>query len=123
MPLARPTFFRFHLATRTRQEQVGSTNMPNTKSAKKRLKQNLARRDRNRATKSTLKTHIKKVRTAATAGDAAKGGEEFKLTTKKLDRAASHGVIHKNKAARLKSRLSAALKAAKQGPKAAAAGS
>jgi small subunit ribosomal protein S20 len=88
--------------------------MPNTKSAKKRLRQSLERRARNRAVKSSLKTHIKKVLTAVEGGDVAATGDEFRTAAKKLDQAAAKGVIHRNKAARLKSRLSARLKAAKQ---------
>lgn len=88
--------------------------MPTTKSAKKRLKQSEARRLRNRATKSLLKTQMKKVSDAATSGDAAKADTEFRLAVKKLDRAGARHVIHKNTAARQKSRLSRLLKAAKQ---------
>ncbi len=88
--------------------------MPNTKSAKKRLRQSLERRTRNRAVKSSLKTQIKKVLSVADEGDAAATATEFRGATKKLDQAAAKGVIHRNKAARLKSRLSARLKAAKQ---------
>lgn len=90
--------------------------MPNTKSAKKRLKQSTARRVRNRATKSLLKTEVKKVRDAIGAGDLEKGAAEFRLASKKLDQAAAAKVIHANAAARVKSRLSAALKSAKQKP-------
>ena len=89
--------------------------MPNTKSAKKRLRQSLERRTRNRATKSTIKTQVRKVTDAVAAGNVEAGATEFRLATKKLDRAASHGVIHKNAAARMKSRLSKRLKTAKAG--------
>lgn len=88
--------------------------MPTTKSAKKRLKQSEGRRLRNRATKTSLKTQLKKVSDAAAGGDAAKADAEFRLAAKKLDRAGSRGVIHRNAAARQKSRLSRMLKAAKQ---------
>jgi small subunit ribosomal protein S20 len=88
--------------------------MPTTKSAKKRLKQSEARRLRNRATKSSLKTQIKKVTDAAASKDTSKAESEYRLATKKLDRAGARGVIHKNTAARQKSRLSRLLKAAKQ---------
>ena len=88
--------------------------MPNTKSAKKRLRQSLVRRTRNRAAKSGLKTQIRKVTEAITAGDAEKAQAEYQLVAKKLDKAASAKVIHANAAARTKSRLSARLKAAKQ---------
>jgi small subunit ribosomal protein S20 len=88
--------------------------MPNTKSAKKRHKQSIGRRSRNRATKSVLKTEIRKVRTAITAGNVDAGATELRVASKKLDQAAAKGVIHRNAAARTKSRLSAALKSAKQ---------
>lgn len=88
--------------------------MPNTKSAKKRLRQNLVRRTRNRATKSLLKTAVKKVRESIAEGDVSGGEQNFRLAAQKLDRAAARRVIHRNAAARVKSRLSAALKAAKQ---------
>jgi small subunit ribosomal protein S20 len=94
--------------------------MPNTKSAKKRLKQSLERRARNRSTKSALKTQVRKVRAAVTAGKLDEAGTEFRVATKKLDQAAAKGVIHANAAARTKSRLSAAIKGAKQKPATAA---
>ena len=87
--------------------------MPNTKSAKKRLRQNEVRRGRNRAAKSAIKTQIRKVREAVVAGDVEKGEAEFRLAAKRVDKAAAAGVVHANQAARVKSRLSAALKAAK----------
>ena len=87
--------------------------MPNTESAKKRQRQALVRRTRNRAAKSIIKTKIRKVREAIDAGslDTAEAG--FRDTAKKLDQTAARGIIHRNAASRLKSRLSAALKAAK----------
>lgn len=87
--------------------------MPNTKSAKKRLRQSLERRSRNRAVKSAVKTQLRNVREALAAGNVADAQQGFQLAQKKLDQAAGKGVIHKNAAARLKSRLSAKLKAAK----------
>lgn len=87
--------------------------MPNTKSAKKRLRQSLVRRTRNRATKSLLKTMVKKVRESIDVGDVAGGEQNLRAAAQKLDQAASRRVIHRNAAARVKSRLSAALKAAK----------
>lgn len=87
--------------------------MPNTKSAKKRLRQSLVRRTRNRATKSLLRTMVKKVRESIAAGDVPGGEQHFRLAAQKLDQAAARRVIHRNAAARVKSRLSAALKAAK----------
>lgn len=88
--------------------------MPTTSSAKKRHRQSLERRAKNRATKSALKTQIKKLREAAKSGDAAKAEAEFRLVAKKLDRAGTKRVIHPNVASRTKSRLSHFLKASKQ---------
>jgi small subunit ribosomal protein S20 len=88
--------------------------MPNSKSAKKRLRQNAVRRTRNRATKSAVKTQVKHVRDAIAAGDVETGEAQLRLVAKRVDKAAAAGVVHPNQAARVKSRLSAALKAAKQ---------
>ncbi len=88
--------------------------MPNTASAKKRHRQSLVRRTRNRSIRATLKTIVRQVRDAAAAGNVQEGEARFRLAAKKLDQAASRKVIHTNAAARVKSRLSAALKAAKQ---------
>jgi small subunit ribosomal protein S20 len=88
--------------------------MPHTQSAKKRLKQSNARKARNRATKAELRTKVKSVRAAVAAGNADVAKTEGIATQSKLDRAAARGVIHKNKAARVKSRLAKAMKAAKK---------
>lgn len=87
--------------------------MPNTKSAKKRLRQDLERRERNRAVKSSVKTQIKKVISALRDGKIDVAETEFRAAASHLDRAAGKGVIHKNNAARRKSRLQAVIKAAK----------
>lgn len=87
--------------------------MPNTLSAKKRMRQDAVRRTRNRATKSGLRTQLRKVREAITANDIETSQIEFRTMVKKLDRAAAQNVIHPNRAARTKSRLSAAIKALK----------
>jgi small subunit ribosomal protein S20 len=87
--------------------------MPNTPSAKKRQRTNEQRRVRNRAVKSAVKTQIKKVTSAMTDGKSTDVDAEFRATVKKLDKAAAKGVIHKNAAARTKSRLSARIKATK----------
>lgn len=84
--------------------------MPNSKSAAKRLRQSQDRNKRNRAVKSAVRTQIRKVREAIAAGDAEKGAVELRLAAKKLDQAAAKRVVHRNLAARTKSRLSAALK-------------
>ena len=85
--------------------------MPNIKGAGKRHRQSLVRRDKNRAVKSSIKTQLKKVAAVAPAGDKAKTAAEVQLAQKKLDQAAAKGMIHKNKASRLKSRLSKRVKA------------
>lgn len=84
--------------------------MPNSASAKKRLRQSIDRRAHNRTTKSALRTQIRKVRTAVQGSDVATSEKEFILVTKKLDQAAAKKVIHANQASRLKSRLSASIK-------------
>lgn len=84
--------------------------MPNTASAKKRLRQSVVRRDRNRSAKSALRTQIKKVRKALADGNSEACKTEFQAAVKKLDQAAGRRVIHENRAARIKSRLSRAIK-------------
>ena len=81
------------------------SQMPNTSSAKKRLRQNETRRLRNRSAKSTMRSQLRRVREAVAAGDGEKAHVELKEAQKKLDRAASRNLIHKNAAARTKSRL------------------
>ena len=77
--------------------------MANIKSQIKRNRQNETRRARNKAVRSELKTREKAVFAAAAAG--APTDELLRLAQKRLDVAASKGVIHKNEAARRKSRL------------------
>jgi small subunit ribosomal protein S20 len=87
--------------------------MPNTQSAKKRLRQSLVRRARNRAAKSSIKGQIRKVRDAIAGANLEVAEAEFRLTAKRLDKAAAAGIVHANLAARVKSRLSTAIKALK----------
>jgi small subunit ribosomal protein S20 len=89
--------------------------MPNTKSAKKRLRQTEVRRERNKSVKSALRSQLRKIREAVEAGDVGKAESELQVATKRLDRAGQKNVIHKNKAARTKSRLQKMIKKAKQG--------
>ncbi len=89
--------------------------MPNTISAKKRLRQNVARRARNRSMKSAVRTQVRRVREALKAGDVAASETAFRDAVKQLDQAAAKNVIHANKAARAKSRLSLAIKKVKTG--------
>ena len=84
--------------------------MPNTSSSKKRLRQNEKLRIRNRAVKSNMRSQIRRFREAVKAGDGDKAQTEFRIAQKKLDQAASDHLIHKNTAARTKSRLVKLLK-------------
>ena len=79
--------------------------MANIKSQIKRNKTNEKARIRNKAVKSSLKTAVKKFRTAAAAGDTATATALLKDASRSLDKAASKGVIHKNQAANRKSAL------------------
>lgn len=87
--------------------------MPNTTSAKKALRQSQARRLRNRTQRSALRTVIKKCRQAAQGEDAQAAQDAFRLACKRLDQAAAKNLIHRNAAARTKSRLSKLLKTQK----------
>ena len=88
--------------------------MPSTNSAKKRLRQNIAQRARNRSIKRDVRTQCRKVNEAIEAGNAELAETEFRLAAKRLDRAGSRKIIHRNATARTKSRLSARIKAIKQ---------
>lgn len=82
--------------------------MANIKSQKKRILTNEKARVRTKAVKSALKTHIRKFREAAAAGDAEKAQEMAKVACRALDKAASKGVIHANQAANRKSAVASA---------------
>lgn len=75
------------------------------KSAKKRVRQSADSRLRNRETKSTFRTAIKKFDIAVAANDKEKAEEAMKLSVKLLDSAVNKGVIHRNTADRKKSRI------------------
>lgn len=77
--------------------------MTNTKSAEKRWRQSLKRRMRNRAAISTARTYVRNTVRDLRAGTA--NEEELRLAVRSLDKAAEKGIIHKNNAARRKSRL------------------
>ncbi len=79
--------------------------MPNLKSAKKDLRQSIARRAVNLSIKRELRTYIRKLRAACDAGNVADATAMYPQTAQKLDRAAAKHLIHKNTASRLKSRL------------------
>ena len=84
--------------------------MANIKSQKKRILTNAKRQERNKAVKSELRTRVKNA--LATAGTET-NDEDLRLALKRLDMAAAKGIIHKNQAARRKSRLMRQLNAAK----------
>jgi small subunit ribosomal protein S20 len=86
--------------------------MPNTQSSKKRLRQNEKIRIRNRSAKSTMRSQLRRVREAVQAGDSDKAKAEFRIAQKKIDQAASKNLLHKNAAARTKSRLVKLIKSA-----------
>ncbi|HEU4480627.1 MAG TPA: 30S ribosomal protein S20 [Actinomycetota bacterium] len=79
--------------------------MANIKSQIKRNRQNEIRRQRNRAERSSLKTKIKTFLGSAESGDAEAAKAAYRDASQALDKAASKGIIHKNKAANQKSRL------------------
>ncbi|MEX2292721.1 MAG: 30S ribosomal protein S20 [Acidimicrobiales bacterium] len=78
--------------------------MANIKSQIKRNRQTITRTERNKAVRSELKTRVKQAATAAADG-ADNAAELTRLAVKRIDMAASKGVIHKNAASRKKSRL------------------
>jgi small subunit ribosomal protein S20 len=85
----------------------------NIKSAKKRAKQTVVRNARNTSQRSMLRTAVKRVIKALDANDAAAAEAAYKSAVPILDRFSARGLIHKNKAARHKSRINARIKALK----------
>jgi small subunit ribosomal protein S20 len=83
----------------------------NIQSAKKRARQNVVRRARNMALRSRLRGSLRKVLEAVQAGDRAAANEVYKTTVPEIDRLVGKGILHKNRAARYKSRLNAKIKA------------
>lgn len=79
--------------------------MANIKSQIKRNKTNEKARERNKAVKSELKTAVRRTREAIAAGDKATAEKALVTATRKLDKAVSKGVIHKNQAANRKSAI------------------
>ena len=90
-----------------------SIQMPNTASAKKRLRQNTVRRAQNRAIKSVVRKQIRSVQEAVAAGEIEKAEEQFRSVAKYLDRAGARNIIHPNAVSRKKSRLQTLIKNAK----------
>ena len=89
--------------------------MAHSLSAKKRVRQNIKRNARNRARKEQIKLQTKSYLAAVASGDQAKAQEELNKAVSRLDRVATKGTIHKNTAARKRSRLTRKLNALKSG--------
>src|SRR5438445_7004139 len=113
-------------AMRRRSLDIGShyaaiitARMANTQSAKKRVRASLRKRDRNRSTRSAVKTLVSRARRPALPEAASLTSEEVRRAISALDKAAEKGVLHANNASRRKARLMSAL--AKMAPAAAAA--
>src|SRR5260370_40556730 len=95
--------------------------MANTQSAKKRVRASLRKRDRNRSTRSAVKTLVSRARRPALPDAASLTSDEVRRAISALDKAAEKGVLHANNASRRKARLMSALaKLAPSAPKAAA---
>ncbi len=86
--------------------------MATHKSAEKRYRQSVKRRDNNRFAKATIRSTLKKALSLAEAGKVDEAKVQAKLATKLLDKAAIHGVLHKKNAARRISRLNSHIQAA-----------
>jgi small subunit ribosomal protein S20 len=82
----------------------------NSPQARKRAKQNTVRRLLKHSQRSTVRTAIKKLETAITAGDQAAAQEAYKVSVSMIDKATVKGLHHKNRASRLKSRLNKRVK-------------
>jgi len=85
--------------------------MAHSASAKKRIRQNEKRNARNRWRKRRVKDDVKSFLDAVHGGDSAKATDAYKVVTKSLDQVCAAGTIHKNAAARTKSRLAKRLNA------------
>ena len=79
--------------------------MPNIKSAKKRMRSNAKKADVNTLVSSSMKTAIKKVERNVKDGNKEEAANNLNIAFQRIDKAMTSGLIHKNKAARLKSRL------------------
>ena len=88
--------------------------MANTKQAAKRARKSQEQRTHNVSLRTALRTAIKKIQKAIGTGDAAQADAALKAEVSTIDRTAARGIIHKNKAARQKSRLARKAKALSQ---------
>ena len=82
--------------------------MANIKQQQKRVKTNEKRRVRNMAVRSAVKTEIRKFRELVAAGEKDKAEEQLRVASRKLDKAVTKGVYHRNSAANKKSRMAKA---------------
>jgi small subunit ribosomal protein S20 len=90
---------------RTLETDEGRIRVANIKSQIKRIKTNEKAHQRNKAVKSELRTHVRKFREAADSGNIEAATEAMRAASRKLDKAVSKGVIHKNQAANRKSAI------------------
>ncbi len=79
--------------------------MPNIKSAKKRMRSNAKKADVNTLVSSSMKTAIKKFEKSVNAAEKEQAQNNLNIALQRIDKAVGSGLVHKNKAARLKSRL------------------
>jgi small subunit ribosomal protein S20 len=105
-PRHHPVKLRFAAGGRAVQED----GLANTKSAKKRIRQNSRRRTRNIKIRTRARSRVRVARASVAGDDSAQAEQAVKAAIQELDRAASKGVIHPNNAARRKSRLHRSLK-------------
>jgi len=85
--------------------------LPNIASAKKRARTSEVRRQHNKHIRSGMRTQVKAVITALDSGDKKAAAEAYKLAVPAIDASVSKGILHKNKAARTKSRLNSRIQA------------
>lgn len=83
--------------------------MANTRSAKKRVRASIRKRDRNRSTRSAAKTLVSRARRPGDAASTSLTSDEVRRAISALDKAAEKGIIHRNNASRRKGRLMGAL--------------
>src|SRR5947207_15652701 len=89
--------------------RIITARMANTQSAKKRVRASIRKRDRNRSTRSAVKTLVSRARRPALPDAASLTSEEVRRAISALDKAAEKGVLHANNASRRKARLMSAL--------------
>ena len=108
-PLGIAHAYELSQAQTTQRQEHEETGVANIKSQMKRIRTNEVARQRNQSVKSALRTAVRSFREAAAAGDKDVAAERLQSVSRKLDKAASKGVIHANQAANKKSALALAL--------------